>query len=182
MQLLGLKKLIERVAMKYFSYTLIAVLLLGGCSAAGRRPVAEPSVGDMARIRVLYAGGGAMTATPNSNCYSPSGEGTGVVVGTAIDVDDGHKNKKIGIPPGIQLPGNWKTAEFYIAAGKPITFAMRTGHSIPFCRFTEAFTPEAEKDYELIAWVNSNERSCGAELHSITDKSKIALKKTSECK
>lgn len=168
--------------MKYNILTLAAALLLVGCAADGSRPVAQPSVGEKARIRVLYGGGGVMKASPNSDCYSSSAESTGVVVGSAIDTDDGHKNKKIGIPPGRQVPDQWKTAEFYAAAGNPITFVMRTGHAIPFCRFTEKFTPEPNKDYEMVAWVNSNQRNCGAELHSITDNSVVIMEKASQCK
>ena len=169
--------------MKKIIPALAATLLLAGCgSGALQRPVAEPTAGEKARVRVLYGSGGAMTASPNSDCYAAAAEGTGVVVGYFIGTDDGYRNRTIGIPAGREVPNSWRVAEFYVAAGKPITFAMRTGHAIPFCRFTQQFSPEPNKDYEMYAWVNSNERVCGAELRSLTDNSVVLMEKAPLCK
>jgi hypothetical protein len=162
--------------------TLIASLLLCACNSVASRPLPEPVSGEKARIRVLYTGGGAMTASPNSDCYAPSDINSGIIVGVAITGDVGHKGKKIGMPPGSQLAGAWLNAEFYAAAGQPITFAMRTGHSIPFCRFTKRFTPEANKDYELIAWADSIKGQCDAELRSLTDKASVLMENAPHCK
>ncbi|MBV8250347.1 MAG: hypothetical protein JO200_18100 [Comamonas sp.] len=146
----------------------MTVISIAGCGSIGTQftTLAEPDSGDRARVRVVQAASAFVRAVPGKSCLDWSTPGAGTVIGGMVGAS-GYKGRKLDMP-GTDLSKQFTSAEMYVAANKPITFAMLTGpESSLSCSVAAAFVPEKDKDYEV--FFGMDRRVCVARVVSLSD-------------
>jgi len=89
--------------------------------------------------------------TPNRECIDPNEPGAGSVLGGGLG-SNGFRGRLIGIPnppTGKELEND--TAEFYVAADKPVSFrsSFIGGQGRSTCNVALWFTPKESEDYQV---------------------------------
>lgn len=148
------------------SLGLLAISALSGCAGIGTqfRPVAEPTDGARARLRVI-GGGAFIKAVPGKSCIDWSSPGAGTVIGGIVG-SNGYRGRSLGMP---DAPAKMdEAAELTVAAGEPFTLALVTGsESSLSCFIAGSFVPEAGKDYEARMQLDVRNKMCTMRLAEI---------------
>lgn len=146
----------------------MTTLTVVGCGSLGTQftTVAEPDSGDKARVRVVRAAPAFVRAIPGQDCLDWSAPGAGTVIGGMVGAS-GYKDRKIDMPVSA-LSKQYTSAEMYVAANKPIVFAMLTGPDGRLsCSVSATFVPEKNKDYEV--FFGMDRKVCVANVVSLSE-------------
>ena len=148
------------------------VILLSGLSGCIIQPLAEPTAGDRARLRVISDRDGY--GYPNRDCLDWSAPGRGSLFALNTIVPVSPANKTIGIPATTSRTYGTMN-EFYLEAGKPFSLEFREGRrSRYYCQMamTLSFVPMLNKDYEAELNVDQTAMTCALSLKIFNESSK----------
>lgn len=173
-----------------FCALLFSVLLFSGCSSFSTQfsKLKEPISGDMARVRVHA--NMLVKGIPNSDCVDWSKPGAGTIFGGLVG-SSGYVGRSLDMPNPHFLPRK-SSAEFFVTADEPVVFTLlNTPESRMNCSISVTFTPEKDRDYELLMATEavklgflSEGSRCQAVLYDVTDEQVrlVELEKARACR
>lgn len=161
--------------------SLTLALVVTGCGLSSQfRAAAEPPGGARARVRVRTQDS-LVRIVPGKDCLDLSTEGSGVVLGAGLG-SHGFAGRSLGMPGGKQ--GDRKSAEFYVEAGKPLVLDFQRGNEAGAlgCELSFAFTPEANRDYEVSATLLKLDKTyCVADVRALGLEEKVRITPAKSC-